>query len=60
MDSLRVLVVDDEAGIRMAVERALRAFVVKVPDFGMEFGLAIEQAASGEEKSTTMSEEANR
>ena len=49
MDSLRVLVVDDEAGIRMAVERALRAFVVKVPDFGMEFGLAIEQAASGED-----------
>jgi len=54
MDSLRVLVVDDEAGIRMAVERALRVFVVKVPDFGMEFGLAIEQAASGEDALETI------
>jgi len=49
MDNLRVLVVDDEVGIRMAVERALRSFVVKLPDIGLEFGLTIEQAGSGEE-----------
>ncbi len=49
MDTLRVLVVDDEAGIRMAVERALRTFTVRLPDVGREFGLAFEQAASGEE-----------
>lgn len=48
MDNLRVLVVDDEPGIRMAVDRALRSFVVKVPDFSREFGLTVAQADSGE------------
>ncbi len=54
MDTLRVLVVDDEEGIRMAVERALRSFVVRLPDLGQEFGLAIEQAGSGEEAETAI------
>ncbi|MBP7126411.1 HAMP domain-containing histidine kinase [Myxococcota bacterium] len=49
MDTLRVLVVDDEAGIRMAVERALRTFTIRLPDVGAEFGLTFQEAASGEE-----------
>lgn len=49
MEELRLLVTDDEAGMRHAVEWALRDFTVRVPDVGTEAGLIVEQAASGEE-----------
>jgi two-component system, sensor histidine kinase and response regulator len=49
MDTLRVLVVDDEAGMRHAVTRALRPFKVHLPDVEGEVCFEIEQAASGEE-----------
>lgn len=49
MEQLKLLVADDEAGMRHAVEWALRDFVVHVPDAGTEAGLVVEQAESGEE-----------
>jgi K+-sensing histidine kinase KdpD len=49
MDELRVLVVDDEEGIRMAIARALRGVCVDVPEFNSSFSLVIESAESAEE-----------
>lgn len=49
MDTLRVLVVDDEAGMRHAVTRALRPFKVRLPDVAGEVCFEVEQASSGEE-----------
>ncbi len=49
MDTLRVLVVDDEAGMRHAVTRALRPFKVRLPDVEGEVCFEVEQASSGEE-----------
>jgi signal transduction histidine kinase len=46
---LRVLVVDDEPGMRAGVGRALRDFKVRLPDVNGEVGFEIMQAASGEE-----------
>ncbi len=48
-DTLRVLVVDDEVGMRLAVERALRTYAVPLPDLDMEVQFQITQAGSGEE-----------
>ena len=48
-DTLRVLVVDDEAGMRHAVIRALRAYKVHLPDVEGEVAFNVDQAASGEE-----------
>ncbi|HOA72286.1 MAG TPA: hybrid sensor histidine kinase/response regulator [Phycisphaerae bacterium] len=49
METLRLLVTDDEADMRRAVDWALRDFTVRVPDTGTEAGLVVEQAATGEE-----------
>jgi len=49
METLRVLVVDDEAGMRHAVVRALRGYRLHLPDVEGEVGFELEQAASGEE-----------
>lgn len=49
MDTLRVLVVDDEAGMRHAVIRALRPFQMRLPDVEGEVCFDVEQASSGEE-----------
>jgi signal transduction histidine kinase len=46
---LRLLVVDDEAGMRMAVERALRSFSVELPEQDVRVTVAAEGAESGEE-----------
>ncbi len=48
MDELRVLVVDDELGIRMAIAKALRGVVVEVPEFNSSFALTTESAESAE------------
>jgi len=48
MDTLRVLVVDDELGMRMGVARALRDFTVSLPDIEGKVTFATEQADSGE------------
>lgn len=48
MDKLRVLVTDDEPGMRLGVTRILRAFVVKVPDIDARAELEIDEADCGE------------
>jgi len=49
MEIIRVLAVDDEPGMRMAIERALRDYRVALPDVEGEVGFEIEQAGTGEE-----------
>ncbi len=49
METLRILITDDEPGMRMAVERSLRGFKVNLPDVGEEVSFDVTQAATGEE-----------
>ena len=49
MDVLRILIVDDEPGMRMAVMRALRDFKVSLPDVEGEVTFTVDQAGDGEE-----------
>ncbi len=49
MEMLRILVTDDEPGMRMAVERALRGFTTRVPDIDVDVSFTIDQAETGEE-----------
>ncbi len=49
MDTLKILVADDEQGMRLAVARALRDFKVQFPDVGGEVCFIVEQASTGEE-----------
>ncbi|MBI5170694.1 MAG: response regulator [Candidatus Eisenbacteria bacterium] len=49
METLRILVVDDEAGMRLAVTRALREARVTLPELDMEVAFAVDAAESGEE-----------
>ncbi|HQK50675.1 MAG TPA: response regulator, partial [Myxococcota bacterium] len=46
--TLRVLVVDDEPGIRAGILRALRNYEILVPDLGLRYRLSCEEADSGE------------
>lgn len=48
MNILRVLVVDDEPGMRYAVVRALQSYQAKVPHVEGEIGFEVSQADSGE------------
>ncbi len=48
MDQLRVLVVDDEPGMRRGVARTLRNFTVTVPNVEQAVRFDIEEAESGE------------
>lgn len=48
MDQLRVLVVDDEPGMRRGVARTLRNFTVTVPNVEQAVRFEIEEAESGE------------
>jgi signal transduction histidine kinase len=49
METLRVLITDDEIGMRMGVSRTLRDFVVRVPDVNDEVAFAVSEAETGEE-----------
>jgi two-component system, sensor histidine kinase and response regulator len=49
MNTIRVLVVDDEPAMRQVVERTLRGLRVSLPDVEGEIGLVVSLAASGEE-----------
>ena len=49
METLRVLVTDDEMGMRLGVTRTLRDFSVRVPDVNGDVAFTVEQAESGEE-----------
>jgi two-component system, sensor histidine kinase and response regulator len=48
-EPLRILVVDDEEGIRLGMARVLERFVATFPDIEAETSYAIEAAATGEE-----------
>lgn len=48
-ETLRLLVTDDELGMRMAVTRALRDYRVRVTDLEEEVTFLIDQAENGEE-----------
>jgi two-component system, sensor histidine kinase and response regulator len=49
VETLRVLITDDELGMRLGVSRTLRGFTVRVPDINGEVGFSVEQAESGEQ-----------
>ena len=49
MEMLRVLVTDDEMGMRLGVIRTLRDYTVYVPDVDETVGFVIDHAESGEE-----------
>jgi two-component system, sensor histidine kinase and response regulator len=49
MDTLRVLVADDELGMRLGVARTLRDFTVSVPDVNDQVAFSVDQAETGEE-----------
>jgi two-component system, sensor histidine kinase and response regulator len=49
VERLRVLVVDDELGMRLAVSRAIEKFSVRFPEMNGEAGFETDQAATGEE-----------
>lgn len=49
METLRVLVADDELGMRLGVARTLRDFTVRVPDVNGDVGFQVEQAENGEQ-----------
>ncbi len=49
MHTLRVLIADDELGMRLGVTRILRGFRVRVPDVAEEVDFTVDQAGSGEE-----------
>ncbi|MFN8586923.1 MAG: hybrid sensor histidine kinase/response regulator [Candidatus Eisenbacteria bacterium] len=58
MDTLRILVVDDEAGMRLAVTRALRDCRLALPELDTEVEFEVESAESGEEALERMSDRA--
>jgi signal transduction histidine kinase len=58
MDRLRILVVDDELGMRMGVARALRDMTVPVPEVGMDVAFEIGQAETGEQALEKIAENA--
>lgn len=49
MQTLRILVTDDEAEMRRAVERALREFTVLLPDVNEDVHFELDTAGTGEE-----------
>ena len=49
METFRVLVIDDEPGMRLGAERVLRSYVVPLPDQETEVAFELSAAGSGEE-----------
>ncbi len=49
MERLRVLIVDDEVGMRLGVRRALRDYHFSIPDFNGDIAFDIVDAESGEQ-----------
>jgi len=48
-EPLRVLIVDDELGMRLGAERALAGFAVSLPEFNRDVNFSVELAGTGEE-----------
>ncbi len=49
VETVKLLITDDEPAMRMAVKRALRQFYVEIPDLRTEARLEVDEAGSGEE-----------
>jgi two-component system, sensor histidine kinase and response regulator len=49
METLHVLIIEDEAPMRAAVSRALSRFTLQLPDIEGEFSFEVEEAGSAEE-----------
>ncbi|HAU38650.1 MAG TPA: hypothetical protein DCX07_13160 [Phycisphaerales bacterium] len=49
MNELRVLVIDDELGMRLGAERVLSGLTIDLPDVGEQVRFLVAQAESGEE-----------
>ncbi|MCY3024311.1 MAG: ATP-binding protein [Planctomycetota bacterium] len=49
LESLKILVVDDEPGMRLGAERALSAFRVSLPEFNGDVTFVVDLAGTGEE-----------
>lgn len=49
MQTLRILVVDDEAGMRHSIARAMKNYAIRLPDVEDEVRFEIDSAANGEE-----------
>jgi two-component system, sensor histidine kinase and response regulator len=49
MDVIKVLVVDDEMGIRMSITRILQRLTITVPEHEAEVSFEVEQAETGEQ-----------
>ncbi len=49
VDDLKLLVVDDEPGMRLGVQRALKNFEIPVPESTESAGICVELAETGEE-----------
>ncbi|MCI0512629.1 response regulator, partial [candidate division KSB1 bacterium] len=49
MEIIRTLVVDDELGMRLSVQRALSKYKITLPDIDDEIGFQVDLAADGEE-----------
>jgi two-component system, sensor histidine kinase and response regulator len=49
METLRVLITDDELGMRMGVSRTLRDFTVRVPDVNDDVSFVVCEAETGEQ-----------
>ena len=58
MDTLRVLVVDDETGMRLAMERVLRTFSVRPGDDDATVSFEVQTAETGEEALERIAESA--
>lgn len=54
METLHVLVVDDEPGMRAAVARVLSPFVTRVDEVDVEVGFSVVQASTAEEGEAAM------
>jgi signal transduction histidine kinase len=54
MEKLRILIVDDEVPMGLAVERALKNYTVHLPDVDMEVGFDTSYAGTGEEALSIM------
>lgn len=48
MEALRVLVVDDELGMRVGASRVLERYTVPVPELSTELRFKVDLAESGE------------
>jgi len=57
METLKILVIDDEAGIRSGVARILKSHKVSYPFMDEDYQFAVLEAASGEEGMTIIEQE---